>query len=115
MIKMTKKSYGVPKNGMRPVHPGEVLKEEFLVPLGMSANQLAEVVKVTPARLYEIVSGNRGVSANTAIRLAAAFGTTPEFWMNLQMAYDIRMQEMAVGNDIAEEVHIIPALEAALA
>lgn len=112
---MTKKNYGVPKNGMRPVHPGEVLKEEFLVPLGMSANQLAEVVKVTPARLYEIVSGNRGISANTAIRLAAAFGTTPEFWMNLQMAYDIRMQEIAVGNDIAEEVHIIPALEAALA
>ena len=57
---MTKKSYGAPKNGMRPIHPGEVLKEEFLVPLDMSANQLAEVVKVTPARLYEIVSGNRG-------------------------------------------------------
>jgi len=112
---MTKKSYGAPKNGMRPIHPGEVLKEEFLVPLEMSANQLAEVIKVTPARLYEIVSGNRGVSANTAIRLATAFGTTPEFWMNLQMAYDIRMQEIAVGNDIAEEVHIIPALEAALA
>lgn len=112
---MTKTNYGVPKNGMRPIHPGEVLKEEFLSPLGMTANQLAEVIKVTPARIYEIVSGNRGVSANTAIRLAIAFGTTAEFWMNLQMAYDIRMQEIAVGADIAEEVHIIPELEEVLA
>jgi len=112
---MTTKTYGVPKNGMRPIHPGEVLKEEFLSPLDMTANQLAEVLKVTPARVYEIVAGNRGISANTAIRLATALGTTPEFWMNLQMAYDIRMQEIAVGDDIAEEVHILPELEAVLA
>lgn len=112
---MTTKIDGALKNGMRPIHPGEVLKEEFLIPLAMTANQLAEVLKVTPARLYEIVSGNRGISANTAIRLAIAFGTTPEFWLNLQMAYDIRMQELAVGDDIAEEVHLIPELEAVLA
>lgn len=101
------------RNGMRPVHPGEVLKEEFLEPLGLTANKLAEILHVTPARLYEVVSGRRGITANTAIRLSIAFGTTPEFWMNLQMAHDIRIQEIAVGDDIAEEVHQLPELEAA--
>lgn len=97
---------------MRPIHPGEILKEEFLEPLALTANRLAEVLHVTPARLYEIVSGRRGITANTAIRLGIAFDTTPEFWMNLQMAYDIRIQEIAVGSDIAEEVHILPEMEA---
>lgn len=96
-----------PKNGMRPIHPGEILKEEFLEPLNMSANRLAEALHVTPARLYEIVAGRRGITANTAIRLGIAFGTTTEFWMNIQMTYDIRMQEIAVGNDITEEVHFL--------
>lgn len=64
------------RNGMRPVHPGEVLKEEFLEPLEMTANKLAEALHVTPARLYEIISGRRGVTANTAIRLSIALGTT---------------------------------------
>jgi len=100
------------RNGMRPVHPGEVLKEEFLEPMDMTANRLAEILHVTPARLYEIVSGRRGITANTALRLATAFGTTPEFWMNLQVAYDIRMQEIAVGNDIAEEVHQLSEIDA---
>lgn len=103
------------RNGMRPVHPGEVLKEEFLEPLEMTANRLAEVLHVTPARLYEIVSGRRGITANTAIRLSIAFGTTPEFWMNLQMAYDIRIQEIAVGADISEEVHLLSQLDAVTA
>lgn len=103
------------RNGMRPVHPGEILKEEFLEPMGLTANRLAEVLHVTAARLYEIISGRRGVTANTAIRLGIAFGTTPEFWMNLQMAYDIRMQEIAVGNDITEEVHLLPEMDAVAA
>ena len=100
-------------NGMRPVHPGEVLKEEFLEPLEMTANKLAEVLHVTPARRYEIISGRRGITANTAIRLSIALGTTPEFWMNLQTIHDLRMQEMAVGEDILEEVHLLPELEMA--
>lgn len=100
------------RNGMRPIHPGEILKEEFLDALDMKANKLAEILHVTSARLYEIISGRRGITANTAIRLSIAFGTTPEFWMNLQMIYDLRMQEIAVGNDIYEEVHLIAELEA---
>ena len=100
------------RNGMRPVHPGEVLKEEFLEPLEMTANKLAEALHVTLARLYEIISGRRGVTANTAIRLSIALGTTPEFWMNLQTIHDLRMQEIAVGEDIFEEVHPLPELEA---
>ena len=95
------------KNGMPPIHPGEILKEEFLDPLNMSANRLAEALHVTPTRLYEIVAGRRGITANTAIRLGIAFGTTTEFWMNLQVSYDIRMQEITVGDDIAKEVHFL--------
>lgn len=98
------------KNGMRPIHPGEILREEFLEPLGMSANRLAEALHVTPARIYEIISGRRGITANTAIRLGIAFGTSTEFWLNIQMSYDIRIQEIAVGNDIAEEVHLLPEM-----
>lgn len=99
------------RNGMRPVHPGEVLKEEFLEPLEMTANRLADLLHVTSARLYEIVSGRRGITADTAIRLSIAFGTTPEFWMNLQVAYDIRMQEITRGEDILKEVHLLPEFE----
>src|SRR3990172_11127678 len=72
-----------------PVHPGEVLKEEFMKPLGLSANGLARVVLVPPNRISAIVSGDRSVTADTALRLAKAFGTTPEFWLNLQKRYDL--------------------------
>ena len=98
-------------NGMRPVHPGEILLEEFLVPMGISAGKLAEAIHVTPARVYEIVSGRRGVTANTAIRLSKALGTTPQLWMNLQMSYDTRMQEITAGTDIDKEVHLMAELE----
>ena len=89
---------------MRPVHPGEILKEEFLVPLKITANQLAERINVTSARLYEIIAGRRGITANTAIRLSIALGTTVEFWMNLQMAHDIRKQEIELGETISKGV-----------
>jgi addiction module HigA family antidote len=72
-----------------PVHPGEVLKEEFMRPLGLSANGLAHAGRVPPNRISAIVNGDRGVSADTALRLAKAFGTTPEFWLNLQKQYDL--------------------------
>jgi antitoxin HigA-1 len=82
-----------PKNGMRPIHPGEILDEEFLKPLDMSARKLAELVHVPPNRISAIVAGKRDVSADTALRLARAFDTTPEFWMNLQAAHDLRKAE----------------------
>jgi antitoxin HigA-1 len=78
------------KNGMRPVHPGEVLREEFLVPLDMSVNALALALIVPATRLHEIVKERRGITADTAYRLARYFDTTPEFWLNLQAMYDLK-------------------------
>jgi addiction module HigA family antidote len=72
-----------------PVHPGEVLKEEFMAPLGLSANRLGKALRVPPNRISAIVNGERGMSADTALRLAKALGTTPGFWLNLQQQYDL--------------------------
>ena len=77
-------------------HPGEVLHEEFLAPLGMSSHQLAEAIDVPPNRISEIVRENRSVTADTALRLAKHFNTTPEFWMNLQSAHDLSKARAAV-------------------
>jgi len=74
---------------MVPVHPGEVLKEEFMRPLGLSANALARAVRVPPNRISAIVNGERGLTADTALRLSKAFGTTAEFWLNLQKQYEL--------------------------
>lgn len=72
-----------------PVHPGEVLHEEFMVPLGLSARRLAGRLAVPPNRITAIVNGERSVTADTALRLAHAFNTTPQFWLNLQTVYDL--------------------------
>jgi addiction module HigA family antidote len=72
-----------------PIHPGEVLKEEFMLPLGLSANALARALRVPANRISAIVNGERGVTADTALRLAKALGTTPDFWLNLQKQYDL--------------------------
>lgn len=72
-----------------PVHPGEVLKEEFMKPLGLSANVLARAIRVPANRISAIVNGDRGITADTALRLAKALGTTPDFWLNLQKQYDL--------------------------
>jgi antitoxin HigA-1 len=80
-----------PKNRMRPVHPGEVLREEYLVPLGMSANALASALHVPANRVSAIIAGKRNVTADTALRLARFFGTSPEFWLNLQQSYELRI------------------------
>jgi antitoxin HigA-1 len=72
-----------------PVHPGEVLKEEFLRPLGLSANALARAIRVPANRISAIVNGGRGITADTALRLAKALGTTPDFWLNLQKQFDL--------------------------
>jgi addiction module HigA family antidote len=96
------------KNGMRPVHPGAVLREDFLVPLNLSANALAVALCVPAPRINDIVRERRGVSADTALRLARYFGSTPQFWLNLQVAYDLRVAEIAAGRKIAREVVAMP-------
>ncbi len=93
-----------PKNKMRPIHPGEILREEFLKPLGMSAHALALELKVPAPRINEIVRERRAITSDTALRLARYFGTTPQFWLNLQTSYDLRITEQQVGSKIAKEV-----------
>jgi addiction module HigA family antidote len=92
------------KNGMRPVHPGEVIREEFMVPLGLSANALAKALNVPAPRINDVVRGRRGVSADTAMRLARYFGGDARSWLNLQAAYDLRVAEIANGKRIAREI-----------
>jgi addiction module HigA family antidote len=82
---------------LKSVHPGEVLREEFMVPLGLSSNALARALEVTPARVNEIAREERSISADTALRLARFFGTSAEVWMNLQRQYDIQCAEDAAG------------------
>jgi len=88
------------KNGMRPIHPGEILREEYMAPLGLSATALAHALGVTPARINDIVRERRGITADTALRLARYFGTDAESWINLQTAYDLRIAELAAGATI---------------
>ena len=83
------------------IHPGEILLEEFLVPMGISQNAIARVAGVPPRRINEIVLGKRGVSADTALRLAAALGTTEQFWLTLQAAYDLEEARRALGGELA--------------
>ncbi len=90
-----------PKNGMRPVHPGEVLREE-LETLDLSANALSKALGVPVNRITAILNGQRGITADTALRLARYFGTTPQVWLNLQQTYDLRRAEIAVGQRITE-------------
>jgi len=80
-----------------PVHPGEVLLHEFLTPLGVSQNQLAQHMGITASRLNDVVRGRRGVTGDTALRLARATNTTPEFWLNLQTLYDLETARDALG------------------
>jgi addiction module HigA family antidote len=91
------------------VHPGEVLREEFLRPLGESVNQLAKQLDVTTQRINEIVRERRGITADTALRLSQLFGTTPEFWMNLQTLYDLRKAINENGEMIKSRVHALSA------
>jgi addiction module HigA family antidote len=93
------------KNGMRPVHPGEVLREDFLKPLGMSANALAKALSVPAPRINDVARQRRGVSADTAMRLARYFGGDARSWMDLQTAYDLRVAEISNAKRIAREVH----------
>lgn len=92
------------KNGMRPVHPGEILREDFLVPLGRSANALAKALNVPAPRINDIVRERRGVSADTAMRLARYFGGDARSWLNLQAAYDLRVAEIENAKRIEREI-----------
>ena len=92
------------KNRMRPVHPGEVLREDFLVPAGMSANALAKALHVPAPRINDIVRERRGISADTAMRLARFFRGDARSWLNLQAVYDLRVAEIANAKKIEHEV-----------
>ena len=85
---------------LKLVHPGEILQEEFLKPLGVSQYRLANDIGVPPRRINEIVLGKRGITADTALRLGRYFGTSPQFWMNLQARYDLEMQSDLIGNQL---------------
>lgn len=93
-----------PKNGMRPVHPGEVLREEYLKPLGLSANALAKALRVPASRVNDIVLERRGITVDTAFRLVRYFGGDVQSWLNLQTAYDFRVAERTIAAKIAREV-----------
>ncbi|MEW6410029.1 MAG: HigA family addiction module antitoxin [Nitrospirota bacterium] len=92
------------KKKLHPIHPGEVLCEEFLKPMGISQNRLALNIGVPPRRINEIVLGKRGITADTALRLAKFFGTSAEFWLGLQSQYDLDVTAEELGKRLEQEV-----------
>lgn len=92
------------KNKLNPVHPGEVLMEEFLTPMNLSQNRLALALGVPARRINEIALEKRGVSADTALRLAAYFGNSADFWLGLQMDYDLDCARIEIGSSIEKDV-----------
>jgi len=92
------------KNGMRPVHPGEVLVEDYIKPMGVSVRAVALALHVPYSRLSEITKGERGVTADTALRLERYFGSEAQGWLNLQSAYDLRIAETLAGKTIAKQI-----------
>lgn len=94
------------KNGMRPVHPGEILLEEFMKGSvsPINANTLAKALEVSANRITTIIKGQRGITGDTAVRLAAFFDTTAEFWMNLQKTYELRLAEKALPEKIRKHI-----------
>jgi addiction module HigA family antidote len=95
---------GMFKNGMRPVHPGEILLEDYIKPMGVSVRALSLALHVPYSRLREIVDGKRGVSADTALRLERYFGSDAQGWLNLQTSYDLRIAEKASAKVISREI-----------
>ena len=94
----------MPVNKMRPIYPGEILLEEFLKPLKMSANALSIALRIPAPRINDIVRQKRGLSADTALRLARYFGSTAQFWLNLQTAYELKIVEQQMGTSIQKEI-----------
>ena len=92
---------------LAPIHPGEVLMADFLEPLGLSQYRLAQDISVPPRRINEIVHGKRGITADTALRLARYFGTSERFWLNLQARFDLETQRDALGPRLEREVSVL--------
>jgi addiction module HigA family antidote len=100
------------KNGMRAIHPGEILREEYLVPLKLTPHALSKLLHVPPARINEIIREERGVTADTALRLARFFGGDAQSWINLQMSYELKLAEKEFAQKIAREVPTLAELAA---
>ncbi len=94
------------KKVMEPIHPGEVLLDDFLEPLGLSQYRLAKGINVPPRRINEIVHGMRAITADTALRLARFFGTSEQFWLNLQNRYDLERERDRLGDTLTREVEV---------
>jgi antitoxin HigA-1 len=94
VVKMTKEP-------LSPTHPGEILRAEFMIPHELSSNALARLLGVTAARVNEIAQERRGITADTALRLARCFSTTPQFWMNLQVHYELEVASRTLGNTLS--------------
>ena len=97
-------SIPAPKNAMRPVHPGEILREDYLKPLGMSSNALAAAVRVPASRINDIVLERRGVTVDTAFRLVRFFGGDVQTWMNLQSTFEVKVAQKTIASKIEKEV-----------
>jgi len=95
------------KKKMTPIHPGEVLAEEFLAPLGISQYRIAKDISVPARRINEIVHGQRSITADTALRFGRYFNMSPQFWLNLQAHYDLDEAEDKIGNRLDKEVHAL--------
>jgi len=93
------------KKLLNPIHPGEILREEFMKPLGISINQLAREIAVPPGRISAIVNGKRAITADTALRLSKYFGVSSDLWLGLQVDFDLKIAERRVGPEIDKRVH----------
>jgi len=97
------------KNNMRLIHPGEILREEYLNPLGLTANALSIHLRVPSPRINDIVREKRGITTDTALRLARYFNTTPQYWLNLQTSYELKLVESEIGSQIKQEIQPLAA------
>lgn len=95
------------KKVLKPIHPGEILLEEFLKPLGLSQYRLAKGISVPPRRINEIVHGKRSVTADTALRLSRFFGTSDRFWLNLQTRFDLEVEKDRLGDLLETQVEVL--------
>jgi len=98
------------KRAIPPIHPGEILLEEFLRPIGVTQYRLARDINVDPRRINEIVLGKRAITADTALRLSRYFGTSERFWMNLQARYDLELQRHELGDRLEKEVRVLSSV-----
>ena len=99
----------MPKRAFPPIHPGEILLEEFLKPMGISQYRLAKDISVDPRRINEIVLGKRAITADTALRLSRYFGMTDPFWLNLQSHYDLEVEKDRLSSRLRREVRVFSA------